>query len=305
MPSVSVVIPNYNHALFLKQRIESVLNQTFQDFELILIDDCSTDGSREIMESYRTNPHTSHIIYNEHNSGSAFMQWDKGIALAKGDWVWVAESDDYAVPTFLERMMEEVAKVPDCVLAYAATWWVDKQGNKLWETPDGDKVTLYPGSDFIRKKLATNNSIANVSECLFRRECYRPTEAYRYEKMRLCGDWFFYVLLAEQGSVIELEKPLSYYRQHGSNISEEAEHRGLTFFEGADILEYMIAHCSLKTSDYARGWGRLWAKYERHYRFSPEVRKEVRRQMLRLNCNIFFFHLIYKQIYKKRAHGNN
>ena len=103
MPTVSVIIPNYNHAPFLKQRIESVLNQSFQDFEMILIDDCSTDGSREIIESYRNNPHVSHIVYNDSNSGSAFLQWNKGIELAKGDWIWVAESDDYAEPTFLEH----------------------------------------------------------------------------------------------------------------------------------------------------------------------------------------------------------
>ena len=67
---ISVIVPNYNHASFLKQRIDSILNQTFQDFELIILDDCSTDNSREIIETYRNHLKVSHIIYNTENSGS-------------------------------------------------------------------------------------------------------------------------------------------------------------------------------------------------------------------------------------------
>lgn len=77
MPTVSVIVPNYCHAPYLEQRIESILQQTFQDFELILLDDCSTDGSREILERYRNHPKVSGIFYNERNSGSPFKQWKK------------------------------------------------------------------------------------------------------------------------------------------------------------------------------------------------------------------------------------
>ena len=292
MPTVSVIVPNYNHAPFLKQRIDSILNQTYQNFELILLDDCSTDGSRKVMEQYRSNPHISHIIFNEANSGSAFRQWDKGIALAKGEWIWVAESDDYAEPSFLERLMTETTQVPDCALAYTATWWVDQKGTKLWETPNSNNVNHYGGIDFIHRKLAVCNSIANVSECIFRRDKFRPSESHRYEHMRLCGDWFFYVLLAEQGSVVEVEEPLSYYRQHSSNISFEAETQGLTFLEGTDVLEYIIKHCGVKNKDYARGWGKLWACYERKYNFTSDVKQQVRKRMLSFPA-IIFWHTLY------------
>lgn len=67
---VSVIVPNYNHAPFLRERIDSILAQSYTDFELILLDDCSTDNSRDILNSYRDNPHVSHIIFNEKNSGS-------------------------------------------------------------------------------------------------------------------------------------------------------------------------------------------------------------------------------------------
>ena len=71
-PLVSVIVPNYNYARYLEERIESILAQSFQDFELILLDDCSTDESRSILERYATHPKVSHYVPNEHNSGSPF-----------------------------------------------------------------------------------------------------------------------------------------------------------------------------------------------------------------------------------------
>src|SRR5690606_9831849 len=105
MPEVSVIIPNYNHARYLNQRIDSVLRQTFTDFEVIILDDCSKDDSREVIEKYRGNKKITHIVYNAQNSGSTFGQWKKGIALAKGRFIWIAESDDWCEETFLERLL--------------------------------------------------------------------------------------------------------------------------------------------------------------------------------------------------------
>src|SRR6202030_4301096 len=78
IPAVSVIVPNYNHAPYLRRRIESILQQTYQDFELILLDDSSTDHSREILQSYAEKPGVK-IAFNTMNSGSVFKQWNKGI----------------------------------------------------------------------------------------------------------------------------------------------------------------------------------------------------------------------------------
>lgn len=120
MPTVSVIVPNYCHAPYLEQRIESILQQTFQDFELILLDDCSTDGSREILERYRNHPKVSGIFYNERNSGSPFKQWKKGLSKATGDYVWIAESDDFSSPCFLERCVRILDTRPDCSIVSPA-----------------------------------------------------------------------------------------------------------------------------------------------------------------------------------------
>ena len=97
MPRVTVVTPNYNHARYLPERIDSILAQTFQDFELLILDNASTDNSREVIESY-TSYQNVRAAFNAENNGSPFKQWNLGLSQAKGEYVWFAESDDYADP---------------------------------------------------------------------------------------------------------------------------------------------------------------------------------------------------------------
>ena len=109
-PLVSIIIPNYNHADYLEERIRSILNQTYTNYEIIILDDRSTDNSIEIINKFRDNSHISNIIINEENSGSPFKQWFKGISLAKGDLIWIAECDDSCELCMLERLVDTYIK---------------------------------------------------------------------------------------------------------------------------------------------------------------------------------------------------
>jgi glycosyltransferase involved in cell wall biosynthesis len=102
MKNVTVIIPNYNHAPYLEQRIQSVLDQSYQDFEMILLDDYSTDSSKEIINKYVGNDKIAHVFFNEKNSGSPFGLWKYGIEKASGKYIWIAESDDWAEGNHLE-----------------------------------------------------------------------------------------------------------------------------------------------------------------------------------------------------------
>ncbi|MBC5786405.1 glycoside hydrolase family 99-like domain-containing protein, partial [Ramlibacter sp. USB13] len=96
MPKVSVIVPNYNHAPYLRRRLDSIYGQTYRNIEVILMDDCSCDGSRALMQEYaQANADITRTLFNEVNSGGVFRQWAKGIAAATGELVWIAESDDY------------------------------------------------------------------------------------------------------------------------------------------------------------------------------------------------------------------
>lgn len=103
-PLVSVIVPNYNHASFLVERLESIYNQTYKNIEVILLDDCSTDNSREILSYYaKKYAHKTITLFNDVNSQRVFRQWNKGLNVAKGELIWIAESDDYCELDFLEK----------------------------------------------------------------------------------------------------------------------------------------------------------------------------------------------------------
>src|SRR6267378_3760300 len=126
-PKVSVIVPNYNHARFLRQRLDSIMGQTFQDFEVVLLDDCSIDESRSILSEYADDPRVR-IEFNAVNSGSTFKQWNKGVRLARGEYVWLAESDDYADPQLLERLVSRLDAEPNAVLCNCRSVRVSSEG---------------------------------------------------------------------------------------------------------------------------------------------------------------------------------
>ena len=103
-PYVSVIVPNYNYGRFLPERIRSIRDQTFQDFEIILLDDASTDNSLEILHRWADRLPSAKLFVNSENSGSPFAQWLKGMALARAELIWLAEADDACSHSLLERL---------------------------------------------------------------------------------------------------------------------------------------------------------------------------------------------------------
>lgn len=244
-PAVSVIIPNYNYARYLEARIESVLGQTFTDFELILLDDASTDGSAGILSRYKDNPHVSHICINTKNTGSPFRQWMKGISLARSEWVWVAEADDLATPDFLECCMSYIRKYENVVVCMAGSNYIDEDGNVITEKADYWKDDtrqtdhLYDGRFYVEHKLYWNNCIMNASGVLFNRECAMRLPQEAFIDMRYSGDWMFWFLMAMQGNVLEVRRALNYFRQHTAKVSEEGISTGKRLYEDIDVVTAM------------------------------------------------------------------
>lgn len=220
MPEVSIIIPNYNHAEFLQQRLDSVFNQTYQDFEVILLDDASTDGSVEILKKYQEHPKVSHLILNDTNSGSPFKQWQKGIGLANGAYIWIAESDDYCELDFLECLVSKLEQNSDVVLVYSASSIIDDAGKNLgrhkWaDTLDKDRwnhTYANTGRDEIKRFLRYRNTIPNASAVIFKRntvlQIRLPTTMF------FCGDWYLWIALLNKGDISYSSKALNYFRTH-------------------------------------------------------------------------------------------
>jgi len=274
-PVVSVIVPNYNHAPYLAQRIDSVLAQTCQDFELILLDDASTDDSRTVLERYRTHPKVTQLICNEANSGSTFRQWEKGIGLAQGRYIWIAESDDWCEPSFLETMLEGLAQDDDCVLSYCQAYFVGPDGALNWQSQHHRLSEMLDGRDFIRRHMAPI-SIYNASMVLWRKDKY-PQVPKDFAQYRFCGDWMFWIGLARLGKVHISGKLLDYYRQHPDNVSTGVYRSGLNFVEELKVLNWMYAEQLIGDREYNAVFKKKYRQYwPIRSRLDPALRAQIR-----------------------------
>jgi len=246
IPQVSVIVPNYNYARYLDARLSSILNQTFQDFELILLDDASTDNSLEVLDRYKDDSHVSHLVVNEQNTGSPFKQWMKGILLAKGEWVWIAEADDLCEPTFLETCMEQVRKYSNISVCMTASRYIDEKGNVLPQEANywGKKKPAVSACKFLGKAYAEhnmywNNCIINASGVLFSRSYAITLSDSPFLNMRYSGDWVFWFQMLLQGDMLEIYAELNKFRQHTAKISVEGIRLGNRIKEDIDVLSLM------------------------------------------------------------------
>lgn len=245
-PLVSIIVPNYNHEKFLKERLESIFNQTYTNFEVILLDDCSTDSSLNILNKYAENSKVSHCVFNETNSGNTFIQWNKGIALAKGDFIWIAESDDFCELNFLEELIQPLLLDDEIVLSYCQSKRVDEfskvKGDWLNHTDSLDKTFFLnnftvDGNEFIERFLIFRNVIPNASGVLFRRETALSLGELETDSfLRYCGDWLFYIKLITNNKVAFKSTALNCYRYHPQSVITMAHQSGkFESYNGVDI----------------------------------------------------------------------
>lgn len=265
---VSVIVPNYCHSKYLDQRLQSILDQTYQNFELIILDDASPDNgaSKTVIEKYRNNPHVSHIVYNEVNSGSTFKQWNKGFALAKGELIWIAESDDFCEPTLLENLVQEFEHDKDLVLAYSLSQNVDDSGNVI---PNKNRiprrVTRLNGRCYIKKYMTYSNHCCNASACLFRKSVLAKIPQL-YTTYKAGGDMLFWICIAECGNIAIVNRRLNYFRQHNHKVTSNSGLLGINKKEFYKTYQYLINN--IKISKWRKTLILWWVAYsieQSHY----------------------------------------
>lgn len=251
---VSIIIPNYCHARYLDPRIQSVLNQTYQNFEVIILDDCSpdNDASKAVIEKYRENPHVSHIVYNEVNSGSTFKQWEKGISFAKGDLIWIAESDDKCMPTLLEKLVHKFEENEKLVLAFCKTvaFTDDGQETRLDPLPLTEDSVFF-SRDFISKYMVHGCPMLNASACLFKKEIALKIDK-QYHNYKGAGDRLFWTEISEYGDVAVVNEWLNYMRFHPNNSTKKFYSDGTNQMEDKRVLDYIYGKGYFCQEDYNR-----------------------------------------------------
>jgi glycosyltransferase involved in cell wall biosynthesis len=222
-PLVSVIVPNYNHARFLPERLASIFNQSYQNIEVILLDDASDDNSGTILQSWAAEyPQVRHLYINENNTGRAICQWQRGVELASGDYIWIAESDDVAAPNFIETLLTLIAEKPNVGFAYCDSEVINEHGGSLGtyvyssplssnENPWSHSFSM-AGKEFAGCYMAYRNVIPNVSAVLFSASVIKSQ--IQASELKYCADWQLYNRILCHYDIIFCRQPLNQFRKH-------------------------------------------------------------------------------------------
>lgn len=229
-PRVSVVVPNYNYARFLPQRLASIFAQRPAPFEVIVLDDGSSDDSLAVLAEL-SRQYPIRVLSGAGNSGSVFRQWLRGVREARGELVWIAEADDLAEPGFLASLAPAFDR-PEVVMAYTQSRQIDERGAVL--APDYlDYVADFDAARWrapfvaaldeeLRRGLAVKNTVPNVSAVLFRRGALLEVLEQHLEEIaafRVAGDWQAYLRLLEKGEIAFRPEALNLHRRHAAGVT--------------------------------------------------------------------------------------
>ncbi len=231
--TISAIIPNYNHARYLDARLKSIFEQGLRPDEIIFLDDGSSDGSLEIARTWQARSKIPFAIAaNAANSGSPVRQWAKGVERARGDLLWIAESDDSSCPRFLERMAAAFID-PDVVVSYCDSQVIGMDGEILSSSYQFYTDTLSEtkwmgayietGQREIAEVLSIKNTIPNVSAVLFRRDALNESLSVA-EGLRYCGDWAIYAACLRKGKIAFCPRALNKHRRPPGSLTQEGEH---------------------------------------------------------------------------------
>jgi glycosyltransferase involved in cell wall biosynthesis len=252
--TISVVIPSFNYERYLPDRLNSIFRQTYPVYELIFVDDASTDNSLAIARRLLPNCEIDHrIVVNQTNSGSVVSQWQRGVELAAGEIIWIAEADDHCDPAFLQKVVSgfDDSRV---VLSYCESRQIDHEGRVLREDY-GDYLAdvgrerwtrpyCNDGKDEIRLYLAVKNTIPNASAVLMKRGPLAQVLREHVEDLlrhKAVSDWRTYLYLLSHGHIAYVPQSLNFHRRHRESVIHRSSVESL-FREICETQDWVLNH---------------------------------------------------------------
>ncbi|MBI4342984.1 MAG: glycosyltransferase [Candidatus Omnitrophica bacterium] len=255
-PLVTVCVPTYNRAGYLRQCLDSILAQTVDAFELLVLDNASTDDTPEVVR-HLADPRVRCVRHPE-NLGQ-IPNVNRGLELARGEFVCVCHDDDVWAPRFLERQLEVMRRHPSVALSHTAVWLCTEEGVARGVHRVSARDYLLNGREAFLRYLAFGHDVV-FSTTMVRRACYQ--QAGPFDARYLCADFDMWLRLSLQGDVAYVAKPLAGYRVHGASASS-----GMTavrwFQEYFEIFDRAVALGAPQLPELPALAGRLRARAKR------------------------------------------
>ncbi|MGD1712620.1 glycosyltransferase family 2 protein [Dapis sp. BLCC M172] len=215
-PKVTVCLPTYNSGEFLPQAINSILEQTFTDFELIIYDDCSTDNTPEIIRSYLQKDSRIKYLQNSQNLG-LFPNWNRCLEFASGEYITVFAQDDMMLPKNLEQKVKILDKYQNVGLVTSSIMVVDSENNYLnWDWANYAENSLVNGEEWVRKNLGEANPIC-CPFVLIRRQVLEKVGGKFNDNYAFAADLELWLRIALVADLYFVKEILGYYRWHEGN----------------------------------------------------------------------------------------
>lgn len=268
-PLVSIVFTSYNHAEFLKQALDGLINQSYSNIEIIIIDDCSTDGSQEILKEYQ-NIENIKLILKEENSGSYVLASNFGATFAKGDYILFAQCDDFSELNQIELLIESAGENPSCGVIFSSSNLVDEKGIIFSNDYAGrekkfkklvDRTPIISG-EAMTSFLAFSCVLPNLSAALIQHDLFNKVKGLS-DSFIVVSDWEFWLNLSKSTNFYYIRSPLNNFRQHGTTIRSSVKMK----VQILEIEKMFLNHMNIykysyeKTLSFKIGFGAIWFSY--------------------------------------------
>jgi glycosyltransferase involved in cell wall biosynthesis len=236
-PTLSVTVLNYNYARYLPQCLDSILSQTWTDFELILINDCSTDNSLEVIQPYLADPRV-HLVNHTENQGY-IVSLIEGARMSRGKYITVISADDYCVSDYaFESLLQSLEADSEVVFAYSAHGNYQNDGTRTWLLRPHPDSRVRSGVEEYRD-LIMGNYILH-SGVIIRATAYEAADGYD-PSLRYACDTLMWLVLCGQGKVAYCSDELYAYRWHDSNMSDSRGSIRVGFREHVEAIKRTFA----------------------------------------------------------------
>jgi glycosyltransferase involved in cell wall biosynthesis len=238
-PLVSIVFTSYNHREYLQQALDSLVMQTYPNLEIIIIDDCSTDGSQEILKQYQHHDNI-HLKLQSINSGSYVKASNYGAGFASGEYINFAQCDDFSDPNQIEKLVLKALEFPEVGVVYSKSHLVDSEGFIIsndycireYSFRKKCRNDSFISGDLMFDFLTYSCVIPNLSSALIKRDIFIAVGGLSL-KYKVASDWAMWLELSFLTNFYYISKPLNYFRQHPTTIRNtiKFEHQVMELFE--------------------------------------------------------------------------